>query len=127
MLTAEVHQELELLCDRIGTATSRTASIGGPWVGFCGAGAVLMMYAHEVCQRARAHVGGASPSGSHPYPSTMARVACVRDQVVSTTPTDQLEGVSSYLDDVIALCEDLSDAVSDVMAHVLPRDSASPA
>lgn len=123
MLTVDVNQELELLCDRIGTATSRAASTDGDeasWVAFCGAGAVLMMYAHEICQRARGHVGGASADAAHSYPSTSARVAVVREQVVSTTPDDQLEGATAYLDDVIALCEDLTDAASDVMARVLP-------
>jgi hypothetical protein len=41
--------------------------------------------------------------------------------VTSTTPDDQLEAVTAYLDDVITLCEDLTDAASEIMARVLPQ------
>jgi hypothetical protein len=120
MLTEETLQELELLCDRIGTATSRAASTDGSLVAFCGAGAVLIMYAHEICQGARGCIATVGSNESPRYPATKARVAAVRDQVISTTPEDQLAGVTSYLDDVITLCEELTEATSEIIAQVLP-------
>lgn len=114
VLSDEDHRELELLCDRIGICSSRIASSDDNWAGFCGAGAALMIYAHEICRNAQSRCASKSEASPHRHPPLAERIRVVREQVVSTSPADQVAAASAYLDGVIALCDRLATVVNQV-------------
>ncbi len=123
-LLPAVQNELELLCDRIGTSITRFASSNDSWAGFCGAGAVLIMYAHEMCEAARRHLGRPIAEAHH-YPNTARRVEVIRHQVVSTTPEDQLAAATAYIDDVITLCKELVQEVDKAIGEAVKRGTSA--
>jgi hypothetical protein len=118
LLSDDDHRELELLCDRIGTCSSRIACSDDNWAGFCGAGAALMIYAHEICRNAQSRSASKSEATPHRHPPLAERIRAVREQVVSTSPADQVAAVSAYLDDVLALCDQLATLVNQVFDKI---------
>lgn len=126
MLSAEMSRELELLCDRMGTAIAKLAGTNGGWVSYCGGGATLMIYASAICERARDLYGGARTSTACTHPPAQDRIAVIRAQVLSTTPPDQLAAVISFLDDLTALCEELKEVVVEILEDMAARHTTSP-
>lgn len=115
VLSLELQVELELECDRIGTAIVSEIGATDSWASFCGAGAILMIYGAELCAIARTMIGAQAPPQACSHPPYRQRIDVVRMQVISTTPADQQPAVTAYLDDLDAMCRDLVDAVSEVL------------
>lgn len=118
-LTPEVLHELEIWCDRIGTSLTRFACEDDSWSGFCGAGAILMLFAHDLCATARKTRSAEREPESHSHPPFEARLSAIRTQVLTTTPDDQREGVTSYVDDLIAICSGLRETVGGIVQAAL--------
>ena len=117
-LSSEVHRELEMLCDRIGVAINHKIGSEDSWASFGGVGAVLMIYGAELCASARRIRSGSEDVSGCTHPPVEKQIDSIRTQILSTTPSDQLAAVTAYVDDLIALCRDLTKAVVGMLDDV---------
>jgi len=78
-----------------------------------------MFCAYEICRTAQQRCGEDLAIAAHAHPAMDERIAVVRDQVVATTPDDQVEGATAFIDDVIIICKELASAVDEILTAVL--------